>query len=164
MTSQAIFAALCEKTNERAVQLARDNPANGLYYIKAMKSSWRSVDDQILVHEDLLAALLRVNQSPNRLDVENALRRFNALQGSGVFVEDEHAINSFRTQAGGLKLMLSRIGKKARNMKNGGRTHPSLMKIIEVYKQATPPNPGKSSSSSNTLSPDCSLPFFFLCV
>jgi len=98
------------------LQLARDNPANGL-----------AVDDQILVHE--------------------------AVPSGCVFVEDEHALSSFRAQAGGCE----RIGKN----KKFEEWRQELMKII---KQATPPIPRSSSSISKSLSIALYICFFCLCV
>ena len=120
---QDMYTIICQNVNKEAVAVAKENPSSGLFYNKSMTKSWENVDAMIVVHEELLKALVPYNLGNKRLELQEALKKFNSLQQNSLFdVEDENASNSLRNQAAGIKLMMSRLTKKKNNMKDGTRS------------------------------------------
>jgi hypothetical protein len=156
-----LYNVFCTHINVDALNKYRNNPGTGLFYHKKMKEDWEAVDDSIIIHEALLWNILQVTQVPKRLDIESALRQFNSLQPDKLFVEDEEQENSFRSQSMGIKLMLKRIGNKARNLKTGGRTHPVIIKLTQQYLRAPVPSPVDESVDLTTPSLKRLSCFFF---
>jgi hypothetical protein len=142
---EAFYNIFCNHVNKAALAACKQSPAHGLFYNKRMKEDWVEVDRMIEVHSEMLGALLTVSQCPRRTPLEQALKKFNSLHQGVLFDdEDEDNVQSTRTQAGGIKLMLARVGRKHRNMINGERTSDVVMKLISKYKKAPNASPSPS--------------------
>ena len=130
------YQVVVEDVNKDALRVFLENPKNGLFYTKDMSKSWEAVEGRIEVLSKMLLGLLKISKSIRRLDLENALRKFALLYSSDAFSTEEFQVNSFRLQAAGIKMMLTRIRLKAQNTKDGSRTQPEMKMLIEAYKTA----------------------------
>ena len=123
MASNSLFQMICLHVNQAALKIAKENPKLGLFYVQGMTKDWEAVDAQISIHEPLIKQFMTLDLRNKRADLISALKLFNALQQHVLFdKEDENAVSSLRNQAGGIKLMMSRINKKVHNMRDGTRS------------------------------------------
>jgi hypothetical protein len=112
-----------------------------------MKHDWNEVDRMIELHHEVLLEILNVSQCLKRSELEHALKRFNTLHQGVLFddvEDDDNHVQSIRSQAGGIKIMLVRVGRKHRNLINGDRTSDIFMKLIAKYKKAPVASPSPS--------------------
>ena len=155
---ESYYNIFCNHVNKVALAACKQTPAHGLFYNKRMKDDWVEVDRMVEVHHEVLGAMLGICQCPKRADLEQALQKFNSLHQGVLFddvEDDDNHVQSVRSQAGGLKTMLVRVGKKHRNMIIGERTSDVVTQLIKKYKRAPiispSPSPEPEESAFNRL-------------
>ena len=128
----AYFRALCEHVDTKALTAFKKDRKVGLFYDKSMMEV-KYVQQACVEHRVLLRAILEINPEPPRVELQQALDRLNAQHDNLLFDGDENSDYGSRMQSQGLRLMISFISKKSRNMKNGDRTHPDLRDLVKQY-------------------------------
>ena len=150
----AMYFVICGNVNSVALAAALSNPSNGLFYDRTMKQAIY-LEQACHTHKDVLCGILENSSEPTRVELQTALQRFNALHQGKLFSNEDEDDHSCRHQAHGLKMMLGYIMRRRSNLKDGTRTHPAMMDLINKAGDAirlfgkpstTEPSPSPPSS------------------
>ena len=134
------YRVLCEHVDSRALSafkkdgLLKKDRTVGLFYDKSMMQP-KFLQQACVEHAPLLKAMIEICAEPPRGSIQTALERLNGQHDNVLFDSDENSDFGSRMQASGLRLMISFISKKGRNMISGERTHPDLLSLIKLYEK-----------------------------
>ena len=142
--SPAYFRAICEHVDLRALNAVKKDVASnkkdgkertvGLFYDRSMLTP-KFLSEACVEHAALLHAIIAICTEPALACLRSALERLNGQHGEALFDKDEDSEFGTRLQAQGLRLMISHISKRNRNMRSGERSSAELVNLAKNYEK-----------------------------
>ena len=142
----------------------------GLVFYEKSMNNYDVLGKVVAENKEFLKELLQLNSNPKRSDLQDALARWNLnhpqmKEGAASEISAEHIFSiknqdddsHCRTQAGGIKMMISYLYRTRRNMKDGSKTSQEVRSLLAYLgstllneRPSPSPSPPKEGTSTST--------------